>query len=155
MMTREEALRLFDYDASTGELRWRAGRRAGRVAGSKNKLGYVALKGSYGHRIIWLMVYGEWPSEIDHANGQPDDNRLTNLRLATRSQNNTNRPMPPSKSGFRGVYKDSRNPDNPWVAKVVKNRKQYHVGTFPTPELAYAAYCKAADSLHGEFARFV
>jgi len=163
MMTQEQVRQMFDYNSKTGKLRWRVGRRKGRVAGStKNKYGYVMLilgkhpkKGYYGHRLAWLWVHGEWPSEIDHVNGQRSDNRLTNLRLATRSQNMANAQLgrKAGKGGLKGIHFEKRNPHNPWIAKIQKDRRQYHLGCYATPELAHAAYYEAAKSMYGEFAR--
>lgn len=154
-MTQDEARTLFDYDAASGELCLRASRRVIRV---NSRAGYrqVMVKGKmhYAHRIIWLWVYGEWPTEVDHANGDKGDNRLDNLRLATRTQNNANaRRLRIGKSGFRGVYLDARNPSNPWVAKMTTGKVQRHLGTYPTPELAHAAYRRAVLETYGEFAR--
>jgi hypothetical protein len=160
-MTPAEVRELFDYDASTGELRWRGGRRAGGIAGMVNKAGYRVVWGRGGkesrkmflaHRLIWLWVYGEWPTKIDHISGDKADNRLANLRQATNSGNSANsRLQARSKSGFKGVWRHGPG----WAASIRKDNVTRHLGTFPTPELAYAAYCRAADSLHGEFARFV
>ena len=64
--------------------------------GCCNNEGYIfgGLRGKYyyEHRLIWLYHYGEWPKEcIDHINGIKDDNRIENLREATKQQNNFNR----------------------------------------------------------------
>jgi Demerecviridae HNH endonuclease len=158
-MNAERVRELFDYDASSGKLRWRVGRRAGLPAGGKTGNGYVQLvlgkdrKGYYAHRLIWLWVYGKWPPEIDHINGDKTDNRLINLRLATRSQNMANARSSEGKSGFRGVSLDKRNLSNPWIAHIYKDRRKRHLGSYPTPELAHAAYCEAAQAMHGEFMR--
>jgi len=67
----------------------------GTVVGSKNTSGYlkVHLKGeSYTlSRIIWKLVTGEEPTEIDHINRVRDDNRWFNLRNVTSQQNQLNR----------------------------------------------------------------
>jgi hypothetical protein len=151
-MTQEELHQLLDYDASSGELRWR---ESGRVTGTVNKSGYkvVNIRKHGGvflaHRLVWLWVHGEWPpNHTDHINGVKTDNRLVNLRLATASENVANQGVR-SKSGFKGVWKHGRG----WAASIRKDRATHHLGTFDTPELAHAAYCEAAKSMHGEFAR--
>jgi len=159
-MTRDEVRELFDYDAETGELRWRKHRYApwvGTVAGGVQKDGYrrVCFQTQYrcksypAHRLIWLWVYGEWPPVyIDHINMDKDDNRLVNLRLATRSQNLANQ-RSFNKNGFKGISPVGSR----WRANIQKDRKSRYLGTFDTPEQAHAAYCEAAKQVHGEFMR--
>jgi len=150
-MTQEEARELFDYDASSGELRWRA---SGRVIGTANKAGYLVVqvrkhrKLFYVHRLIWLWVYGEWPTMIDHANMDRADNRLANLRLATKSGNGANTKVR-ARVGLKGVWRHGPG----WAASIRKDNVTRHLGTFPSPELAHAAYCQAAALMHGRFAR--
>jgi hypothetical protein len=157
MMTQQEVRDLFDYDAESGELRWRIGKNAGRVAGAVNYKGYRNItvtterKTTYrAHRLIWLWVYGEWPTpQIDHENLNKDDNRLSNLRLASCSQNLANQRGRRAKSGFKGVRRFGAK----WQAAIHLGDKNYHLGMYPTPELAHAAYCEAAVAAHGKFAR--
>jgi len=157
MMTQEEARELFDYNPETGELRYRAGRNAGSIAGMVSKNGYQVVwsKGGrksrkllYVHRLVWLLSYGEWPTRIDHINMDKSDNRLSNLRLATRSQNLANQRVR-ARTGFKGVWRHGPS----WAASIRKDNVTHHLGTFQTPELAHAAYCKAAESMYGDFAR--
>jgi len=88
----------------------------------------------------------------DHKNRNPLDNRRSNLRVATPSQNQHNRSKNmKNKSGFKGVsWSDS---NNGWIAQIKLNRKAIHLGTFPDPPSAYVAYCAAALRYHGEFSR--
>lgn len=148
-MTPDEVRALFEYDPETGVLR-----RDGRVTGTRNKSGYlvVRVRGTtyYAHRLAWLLTYGEWPSAIDHINMDKADNRLANLRLATKSENLANQ-RGRAKSGFKGVWRRQRG--KPWAASIRKNRKTYHLGTYDTREQASEAYRAAAASMHGEFAR--
>jgi hypothetical protein len=89
--------------------------------------------------------------DVDHSNGDTLDNRRHNLRLATRAQNSRNgKRRVNNTSGFKGV---SLHRDNVWLAKITVAKKQIYLGTFTSPEEAHAAYCRAADRYHGEFAR--
>lgn len=104
------------------------------------------------HRLAWFMTYGEWPKEIDHVNGNCADNRISNLRLADRSTNSANqRKHRYGKNPFKGVTFERRG--QKWVARIQKNGKQTHLGSFQTVEEARLAYIKAAVALFGEFAR--
>jgi hypothetical protein len=90
---------------------------------------------------------------VDHVNGNPLDNRRSNIRLATPSQNMMNKKLTKANhSGFKGVSRDPRHAHSRWVANITIQRKQKYLGTFDTKELAHAAYCAAAAELHGEFA---
>jgi len=104
-------------------------------------------------RLAWLYIYKTWPkNEVDHINCLPSDNRIVNLREATRSENAINRRLNSNnKSGYKGIWKRSRL--NRWEAEICKNGKRCKLGGFPTPEEASEAYKAAARNLHGEFAR--
>lgn len=141
-LTADRARELLAYDHETGALTWRVNRsrtKAGAAAGRINEDGYCRVKidrvEHYAHRVIWLLVHGEFPTgEIDHINRSPADNRLVNLRPATRSANSFNRGVQSnSKSGVKGVHwnKSSRS----WLATL---RGKY-LGSFPSQELALAA----------------
>lgn len=147
------------YDEITGELRWTkmSGRcRAGMVAGSVHCRGYIELQ-CRGHKMLahqaaWVLKTGEWPShDIDHRNLNKRDNRWNNLRAATASQNAANSKVrPKNKTGFKGVV---RLPSGNFGAFIrLKGRKTY-LGTFPTAQDAHRAYCDAAQSQWGSYAR--
>ncbi|MGB7582774.1 MAG: AP2 domain-containing protein, partial [Sedimentisphaerales bacterium] len=89
---------------------------------------------------------------VDHKNGKTLDNRRSNLRLATHSQNMCNKPKTSTKSTsrFRGVYLDKRK--GRWVAKIQINRKCIWLGYFDNEIDAAKAYDTAAKMYHGEFA---
>ncbi len=89
--------------------------------------------------------------EIDHKNGNRLDNRRSNLRLATHSQNLANsRIRPNNKSGFKGVNKGTGNAR--WAARITVNYKLIQLGLFNSPENAALAYDEAARHYFGEFA---
>ncbi len=133
-------------------------RNAGRVAftadsGRGYRQGAIFGRTHKAHRVIWVLVYGEWPpEEIDHINGDRSDNRLGNLRLATPSQNAWNKGIYSNNtSGFKGVSWDTGT--QKWAANIRVNGRQRRIGVFETAEAAHAAYRDEAANLHGEFAR--
>ena len=88
----------------------------------------------------------------DHVDGDGLNNRRSNLRLATKTENNRNaRRSVRNTSGFKGVSWDK--PRRKWRADIKVSGRSKHVGYFDTPKAAHAAYCEAATRLHGEFAR--
>jgi hypothetical protein len=103
--------------------------------------------------VIWLIVTGEWPpGEIDHCDTDGTNNAWRNLRPATPSQQKMNRKIQSNNtSGYKGVSKHGTN----WRAQIWSNRKRVGLGSFPTREQAYAAYCQANQDMHGDFSRIV
>lgn len=116
-------------------------------------MGIVLGNSMLAHRVAWAIHYGEIPSlDIDHKNCNKKDNRIENLRLATGSQNASNKHMYKNNtSGYKGVTWYERN--GKWASKIRINGKLLHLGYFSEKEDAYAAYCMAAPKHHGEFAR--
>src|SRR6185369_10895033 len=91
---------------------------------------FIYGKAYLGHRLVWLYVYGEWPrGDIDHVNRTRSDNRLCNLRVATRSQNLGNMGRRPvNTSGYKGVTWHKR--AEKWLAQISVNRKNIYLGLF-------------------------
>lgn len=148
------------YCPLSGVLRWRFNstarrqwntRYAGAVAGTfDGKHLSVRVDGRRypAHRIAWLIIYGDAPKEIDHANGDGTDNRIANLRAATRSQNMWNRPVRrDSAHGIKGVTRNGKR----FSAKCYVAGRDHYLGTFDTAEEAGAAYRKFAEQAHGQF----
>lgn len=116
-----------------------------------NVLGYVSRGHARLHRVIMHTTKGE---EVDHINGIRNDNRKSNLRLCTSSENKCNRPLTNANtSGYRGVRFDARDGRHKWRAEIKKNKKIIWLGYFDTAEQAAIAYNEAAIIYHGEFAR--
>ena len=158
----ERVQELLSYDPKTGKLYWKQSVarwiKPGDEAGTRSKHAFDVTidKESYrAHRIIWLMETALDPGDslIDHIDGNPYNNKFTNLRLATSMQNQCNqRRRSDNTSGLKGVsWSEER---KKWQTGIQINGKRIGLGRFNTKEEAYAAYCEAARRLHGEFARF-
>ena len=160
MITISRLNELLSLDSETGVFTWKSkrgsGSNAGDVAGKITKYGYVSIKidqvDYFAHRLVWLIEHGSFPSlKIDHINRIKTDNRISNLREATDSQNAQNHISPQSnnKSGFRGVspYKGK------WKASITKDGKQIYLGLFDGKLDAASAYIVAKQNVH-EFFHF-
>lgn len=165
-LDRDGLMAALDYDPDTGLFTWKIRadkatnwntRWAGKLAGGYDKDGYHNIVvngfGYKAHRLAVLFMTGEWPPEdVDHADLDAGNNRWSNLRLATRTDNNGNRAMTGNAaSGFKGVYLIPST--GRWYSKIQRNDVGEYLGTFDTREEAHAAYVRAAERLYGEFAR--
>ena len=155
MITQTELKNLFYYVdgqliAKTNNKR----RKAGDALRSMTWNGYLkgSIKGrSYRvHRLVFLYFYGFMPSQVDHIDGNRQNNRIENLREATSAQNSQNR-MSTGATKIKGVvwHKQSKK----WVASICINRKSVHLGSFENIEDAAQVATDARKKLHGEFAR--
>lgn len=158
-LTQEEACALFSYESGLLRRKASTGPRSivGEIAGQrKTREGYFSVqirgKAHKVHQLVFLMLRGFIPDEIDHINGDRSDNRIENLRAVTRSQNCANQlTQKRSVSGFKGVTRIRRN--GKWRARIKVSQVEYFLGLFDTPEAAAAAYNQAASLHFGEFAR--
>lgn len=137
------------YDPETGAFVWRHDRgngiRAGSIAGSMTYYGYWAISFKeekiLAHRIAIAFSTGAWPTmDVDHINGNRIDNRLSNLRVVTRSCNLLNQHL------ARGFHP---RPSGKFLAQIQVRGKMRHLGLFDTPEAARAAYLAARAELIG------
>ncbi len=154
-LTADRAREVLRYEPFTGVFTRAVWPRAGQPTGAKHSAGYTQLsidgKLYRAHRVAWLYVTGRWPTElIDHINGVKDDNRLSNLREATESQNHHNaRVRRHNRIGLKGVQQvGSRS----FSARITVAGKFRYIGTFSSPEAAHMAYCNAATRHFGSFA---
>jgi hypothetical protein len=157
-LTAERLRELLHYNPETGvftrRLEW-YGRKPGSVVGTKNGNGRLRCSidgdGYYLHRLAWLYVHGVWPpEEIDHINRIPDDNRLANLRPATRPENGANRGRQSNNSsGFTGVAWNKKL--GKWESYIYHVNKRHMLGRFDDPADASAAYVSAARGMRPEF----
>lgn len=163
-LTPEYLQRIFHYDSETGVFTrkyredrspmWN-GRHAGKVVGT-NAHGYIKIALDYkeymAHRLAWIYMTGETPDRIDHINHARGDNRFSNIRNATQSQNGCNRGMQKNNTtGYKGVHLNKRN--KRYSASIKFMGDQIHLGYYDTPQQAHIAYSEAANKYHGEFAR--
>lgn len=149
---------LLVYEPDTGLFRWLHNRgkgKSGGIAGTKQTYGYIQIRINkvhyLAHRLAWIYVYGSIPEYIDHINQVKDDNRIENLRLATKSENSCNRAATRSnKYGAKGVRLEKAT--GRFRATVRFKGKSYNAGIYDSVEDASEAYAKHAIKIHGEFA---
>jgi hypothetical protein len=147
LISQERLKQVLWYDQESGIFRWRYSlnnrTKAWKIAGVKLPKGYIHIgidKKMYrAHRLAWLYVHGEMPlHEIDNLNQITNDNRISNLRLATRKQNSENRNVfLNNKTGCRGVSFHKKS--NKYRAQVRHLGKTIHLGLFGTIEDASQA----------------
>lgn len=125
-------------------------------AGKTDTHGYLQIRihgTTYlAHRLAWTMMTNEWPKgHLDHANGNPLDNRWINLRSASHSQNRANsRKRKDNTTGYPGVYRSKTS--GKFTSQINVNKKTIYLGTFKTAKDAGAAYQTALKKHFGEYA---
>lgn len=164
IITKRLLKELLEYDPDTGDLTWKhrpekyfpswqsyrcwngawAGKKALNAKDHKGyKTGAVFYKLYPAHRIIWVMIYGRWPEQIDHINGVKSDNRIVNLREVDNLRNHRNMGIQKNnKSGVTGVSWKTK--DERWCAAITVRRKTISLGYFMDFDAAVAAR-KAAE----------
>lgn len=116
------------------------------------KDGYVYCYSSSRTVYMHRFVMEEPAGRVDHRNGDPLDNRRSNLRLASQTQNLGNAALSTrNKSGYKGVSLEKRT--QKWRATIRFKHKHYELGLFDDPLEAARRYDQAALELFGEFAR--
>lgn len=157
-LSKEYLHELFEY--RDGKLFWKVCKakrtKIGQEAGCHKEKGYfhIGIDGTnyLTHRLVYCFHNGETPDFIDHIDGNPSNNKIENLRKATKSQNNCNSKLQKNnKSGARGVtWIESR---KSWVVKCQTNNKSKQIGYFRDFELAELVSQEARSLYHGEYAR--
>jgi hypothetical protein len=159
MITQATLKDLFDY--KDGELYWKKKICykvvIGKSLGSKEFIGYKNCR-IYGknyrlHRLIFLYHHGYLPKEIDHIDGRKSNNKIENLREATKSQNMRNVKGIKSSSKCKNVsWSEAR---KKWIVRVVVNGKLKNLGGFEDLELADLVAHEARIKHYGNFANHV
>jgi len=139
------------YEPETGVFTWlrKTGKRAaGSVAGyPRSNGGYVILgfrgDGYLAHRLAFFYMTGNWPEQdLDHKNGNRQDNRWVNLRACSRAENMQNLAKKQRNTGqwlaHNGKYR----------ARISCGNKRHNLGYFDTAEEASDAYMKAKAKIH-------
>lgn len=157
-LTAERLRELLEYNPDDGEFKWRKSRRGARPAkahaGNTRPDGYkrIGIDGTnhLAHRLAWLYVHGAWPQlDVDHIDGDPGNNRISNLRDVTTSTNVQNikaAKRSNKRSGLLGVSYHAR--DSLWRARITVEGVTMCVGYFKDPDSAHAAYIEAKRRLH-------
>lgn len=146
----ERLHQIFDY--KDGQLF----RKSGKLAGSVHPLGYVKVRADgkmyMAHRLIWKMFNKDFETgTLDHINNNRSDNRIENLRIASRCENNQNAIIrKDNTSGAKGVNWNKR--DMRWTASIQINGKRKALGNFKDLALATEFVQLARDMVHGDFA---
>lgn len=158
MLNIEELNKSYFYNHVTGIItrkldsgRW----KKGQVCGWEIGQGYteISLNGKTigAHRLAWALHYQEQPPEyVDHINRIKNDNRIVNLRAATKSQNGANRTiLSNNTNGFKGCYFIKS--CNKWRVQCRLNKKLYNLGYHSEIESARKAYNEFASKVFGEY----
>lgn len=143
-----------DIDRDLTLLRWSAKARGKFIYGYRQRVIDGTPKDSHLHRVILERKIGRPLNRgefCDHINMNTLDNRRSNLRVASASENRQNSGKRSNNtSGYKGVtYHKGR---GKWRAQIKFNGKYKTLGEFNSAEEAYVAYCEGAKRYHGEFA---
>lgn len=159
MLTLKRLKELLEYSSDTGLFTNkvnRGGLTVGSLAGGICGVGYILISIDgvqyYGHILAWFYHYGAMPQKgIDHKDHDKVNNRISNLRESTQSQNLGNmRKKAKSETGIKGVYKTTDG--KKFRAYIKHNYTPIYLGRFDTVEEAKEAYNKASQKYFGEFA---
>lgn len=155
MISQDRLKELFHYTPESGEFIYKhnsGGKyNIGDLAGYKTSRGYVSIRADrclyQASRLAWLYVHGVWSDFcIDHINGIKHDNRISNLRETTQSQNMQNLYKKPK--GSFGNLLGTTFKNNAWESSIKHEGKNFYLGRFKTEEEAHAAYLGAKKVLH-------
>jgi hypothetical protein len=164
-ITADYLRKILGYDLETGIFRWKwrkdvpkgwNTRWANKVAGTLIS-GYICIlingQPYKAHRLAWLYVHDVWPTnETDHINSDKADNRITNLREATRQENNRNRGLrKDSSTNITDVY--WHKPTQKYRAQIQAGGKRISLGYFDTLEEAAKVRAEAEIHFFGKFKR--
>ena len=127
----------------------------GTVAGTKTPQGYLVVKilgKKYpAHWIVWVLNRGEWPTRLDHINGNRADNRIENLRESSHTENMWNAKSRNGQTRVKGVVWEKSK--ERYRVRMRVNGQRLSFGHFKTLDEARSAVQAARTKYHGEFAR--
>ena len=150
----KKILWFFKYDRERGVLIWKnhynpaiVTRFAGKIAG-KLRQGHsqVSMDNKlYGvHRLIWFIENKNWPEMIDHIDGNPLNNKITNLRSSNNRFNQQNRHQHRAGKLYGATYHKT---NRVWMARIRINKKSKYLGCFSSALEAHQAYIKEINKL--------
>lgn len=157
-ITAEAFRALANYDPKTGILSWKVNR--GRMAKKGDVLGRSVFNGrcqvivcgkAYSvQNLAWLHFYGNWPEIlVDHIDGNPLNNKISNLRACNHAENNQNTlKYKNNTTGWKGV--DFHKKTQKYRARISAFGKSTVIGYFDTAEAAGLAYLDA-KKIHHKF----
>lgn len=153
-MLLEEVLRFLEYDPETGIFTRKVASshaKAGAQCLSLNTKGYIEFnvlgKLVKAHRLAFFVMTGQWPPlQIDHIDGNKQNNKWSNLRQVDNKANCENKKSPNKNncSGVKGITARGKK----WEARIRSEGKLHYLGVFETPEIAHAAYIESKKKLH-------
>jgi hypothetical protein len=156
------ALKFVDIDSENGIITWkerRGGKPSGSQFGSPHYAGRIATLMRVGgkrvyisaHRLIYMHHYGHLPKSLDHIDGDPLNNKISNLRAATHQQNMCNKKLSNrNKSGCHGVR---LMPSGKWEARITHKGDRIYLGLFEMKKDAIDARKRAEAEYFGQWRR--
>lgn len=153
-LTQERLKQLLHYEPESGVFTWRVKKcraEAGSVAGTPHNAGYTTLKIDgvkyLRHRCVWLYEYGRWPvEEIDHMDGNRGNDRLSNLRECTSSENKQN--LAERTRRKAGTLLGAILTRGRWKAQIRSQGVVHCIGHYDTEDQAHHAYLLAKRQIH-------
>jgi len=143
---------LFFKNLSKGNTSAKIGDKAGHTTKQKYVLIKVEGKGYLLHRVIYCMHYGYFPKQVDHIDGNPENNKIENLRAVTGSQNCMNKKISiRNTSGFKNVHWHESM--NKWRVQIKTNGITKTFGCYEDIELADLVAHEVRDKYFGRYAR--
>lgn len=150
------------YDSATGIFSWlkQPQKTRKKVEYKHGRYYRITCTGRHrilSHRAAWFLTYGFLPEQaIDHIDGNPANNAITNLRLATPQMNSQNRYTSSGVSGLLGVTERQNKHNTKYRASIRVDGKLKQLGTYASAKEAHEIYLSAKKHFHqqgGEIAR--
>jgi len=138
VITQKELKNILHYNPKNGVFIWskKISKKinTGDIAGDVNKRGYcrIGIRGKKyaSHILAWIYIYGEAPeNDLDHIDHNKTNNKISNLRIVTPSENAMNQTMSKAnKSGFNGVVWNKK--AGKWMVQIAFERNQIYLGIY-------------------------